>query len=321
MTSVLITGGLGFIGSNLARKCLELGHDVVIYDNLDPNSGGKLYNIAPFKDKIKLVIGDITNYQHLVQELIDVDFIVNCAASSSHPYSMREPSFNLDVNGRGVINILEAIKKVNPSASFVHVGTTTQFGTLHYIPADELHPEFPSDIYSANKSVSEKYVLIYAKAFGLKASVVRLPNVYGPRAAIHSPEFTFNNYFIGLALQNKSITVYKPGSQLRNILYVEDAVNSLVAAMYSQKSIGQTFIASGDHHFSVMEIASKTSSVIGGSVLAIEWPKERSSIEIGDAVFSNKKIKQVLDWSPLIDFETGLDLTMSYYNGNLKYYL
>lgn len=321
MTSVLITGGLGFIGSNLARKCLELGHDVVIYDNLDPNSGGKLYNIAPFKDKIKLVIGDITNYQHLVQELIDVDFIVNCAASSSHPYSMREPSFNLDVNGRGVINILEAIKKVNPSASFVHVGTTTQFGALHYIPADELHPEFPSDIYSANKSVSEKYVLIYAKAFGLKASVVRLPNVYGPRAAIHSPEFTFNNYFIGLALQNKSITVYKPGSQLRNILYVEDAVNSLVAAMYSQKSIGQTFIASGDHHFSVMEIASKTSSVIGGSVLAIEWPKERSSIEIGDAVFSNKKIKQVLDWSPLIDFETGLDLTMSYYNGKLKYYL
>lgn len=321
MTSVLITGGLGFIGSNLARKCLELGHDVVIYDNLDPNSGGKLYNIAPFKDKIKLVIGDITNYQHLVQELIDVDFIVNCAASSSHPYSMREPSFNLDVNGRGVINILEAIKKVNPSASFVHVGTTTQFGALHYIPADELHPEFPSDIYSANKSVSEKYVLIYAKAFGLKASVVRLPNIYGPRAAIHSPEFTFNNYFIGLALQNKSITVYKPGSQLRNILYVEDAVNSLVAAMYSQKSIGQTFIASGDHHFSVMEIASKTSSVIGGSVLAIEWPKERSSIEIGDAVFSNKKIKQVLDWSPLIDFETGLDLTMSYYNGKLKYYL
>ena len=208
--SVLITGGLGFIGSNLARKCVQLGLDVTIYDSLDPNSGGNLYNIAPFRNDVRLVIGDITNYEHLVQVLIDCELIINCAASSSHPYSMREPLLNLDVNSRGVINLLEAVKKVNRDATMVHLGTTTQFGPLHYQPADEYHPEFPTDIYSANKSVSEKYVLIYAKAHGLNASVVRLPNTYGPRAAIHSPEYTFNNYFVGLALQRNAITVFNP---------------------------------------------------------------------------------------------------------------
>jgi len=321
MRSVLITGGLGFIGSNVAKRCIQLGMDVTIYDNLDPYSGGNLYNIDPIRTDVRLVIGDITNYEHLAQILIDSELIINCAASSSHPYSMREPLVNLDVNSRGVINLLEAVKKVNRDATLVHVGTTTQFGPLHYQPADELHPEFPTDIYSANKSVSEKYVLIYAKAHGLKASVVRLPNTYGPRAAIHSPEFTFNNYFIGLALQKKAITVFNPGSQLRNILYVDDAVDALISVSRSETSIGQTFVAAGDEHFSVKEIAERTCAIIGGSVQMIDWPKERKSIEVGDAVFSNKKIKDVVGWKPKVGFDDGLLLTRDYFAEKIKFYL
>jgi len=143
---------------------------------------------------------------------------------------MREPWIDLDVNSRGVINLLEAVRRFRKEAIFVHVGTSTQLGRLEYQPADELHPEFPADIYSANKSVSEKYVLIYANAYKLKCGVIRLSNVFGPRASIHSPSFTFNNYFVGLALQDKPITVFGDGQQKRNVIYVKDAVAGLIQA-------------------------------------------------------------------------------------------
>ena len=317
---ILITGGLGFIGSNLAERCSAMGMDVAIYDNLDPNSGGNLFNIEPVRNDVELVIGDIINYEHLIQVVMNKDIIVNCAASTSHPYSMREPWLNLDVNSRGVINILEAIRRVNRDVALVHVGTTTQLGKLHYQPADEQHPEFPTDMYSANKMVAEKYVLLYAKAYGLNASVIRLPNVFGPRAAIHSPEFTFNNYFIGLALQKKSITVYKPGTQLRNVLHVDDAVDSLIAAADGDNA-AETFFAVGDEHYSVKDIAEKTCEIMGGSVEMVDWPKRRKAIEIGDAVISNQKMKASLGWSPKVSFENGLKMTRDFYKANLEEYL
>jgi len=318
---LLITGGLGFIGSNLAKKCVEMGMNVTIYDNKDPNSGGNLFNIAPFKKNVELVIGDIINFENLEQVVMDKDLIINCAASTSHAYSMKEPWLNMDVNSRGVINILEAIRKINPTVIFVHIGTTTQLGSLQYQPADENHPEFPTDMYSANKVVAEKYVLLYAKAYGLSASVIRFPNVYGPRAAIHSPDFTFNNYFIGLAIKNKAITVYNPGTQLRNVLYVDDAVDASLAVIQSDKSVKELFFAVGNEHYSVKEIAEKTCKIFGGLVEMIEWPREQKAIEIGDAVISNEKIKKTLGWVPKIGFEEGLKRTLDYYEDKLNHYL
>ena len=216
---VLITGGLGFIGSNIAHKCLELGAKIKVFDCLDPRSGGNLYNVHEIKDYVEMCFYDILNFDQISQHVINQDIIINCAASTSHPFSMREPWIDLDVNSRGVINLLEAIRRFNRDAKLVHLGTSTQLGKLQYQPADESHPEFPTDIYSANKSVSEKYVIIYSNAYQLRTVVMRLSNVYGPRASIHSPEFTFNNYFIGLALQGKDITVFGDGNQKRNIIY------------------------------------------------------------------------------------------------------
>ena len=149
----------------------------------------------------------------------------------------------------------------------MHVGTSTQLGKLRYQPADENHPEFQTDIYSANKSASEKYVLVYANAYRLAAIVIRLSNVYGPRAAIRSADFTFNNYFIGLALQNRAITVWGSGKQLRNVLFVDEAVEALVVAAEADYGLGETFLAVGDEHFSVRDIADATVEHIGaGSV-------------------------------------------------------
>jgi len=318
---ILITGGLGFIGSNLAKYCLQLGMKVTIYDNLDKNSGGNLSNIEPFKDNVELINDDIINYEPLSKVISDKDLIINCAASTSHPFSMMEPWINLDVNIRGVINILESIRTLNPDASFVHLGTSTQLGPLHYQPADELHPEFPLDIYSANKTVAEKYVLLYSKVYGLRGTVLRLSNTFGPRAAIHSSEFTFNNYFIGLALQNKKITVYKPGTQLRNLIYVDDAVEALILAGTSKKTSGETFFAVGDGHMTVLDIANKISQYLGGNVELVDYPKERESIEIGDAILCNKKIKRILGWNPKIELSEGLVRTGKYYDECLEDYL
>ncbi len=319
---ILIFGGLGFIGSNLAHRCLELGADVFIYDSLDQHSGGNLFNVEDIKKDIQLHFHDILDFDRLVKHITNQDIVINCAASTSHPFSMREPSIDLDVNSRGVVNILDAIKRFNKDVKFVHLGTSTQLGRLIYHPADEKHPEFPTDIYSANKSVSEKYVLIYAQAYDIAAKVVRLSNVFGPRASIHSPEFTFNNYFIGLALQDKDITVYGEGKQLRNVLYVDDAVEALIVAALSEKGCGETFFAVGNEHWSVSQIAEATIKHFGaGKLKHIPWPKERKSTEIGDAVISNEKIKQTLGWSPEYTLESGLIKTKDYYLKCLKHYL
>jgi len=320
--NVLIFGGLGFVGSNLARKCLELDAIVTIYDNLDSHSGGNLYNIHDIKDDINLLFYDILNVDLLSQEVSRADIIFNCAASTSHPFSMKEPWIDLDVNSRGVVNILETIRKFNHDVRFVHIGTSTQLGKLIYQPADENHPEFPTDIYSANKSVSEKYVLIYSKAFDIDASVIRLSNVFGPRASIHSPEFTFNNYFVGLALQNKDITVYGDGKQMRNVIYIDDAVEALIKTSLSKGTKGETFFAVGNDHYSVAEIAEETSKIMGsGKVNFIQWPQERKATEIGDAILSNKKIKEIVNWSPRTNLTNGLIKTKEYYKNHLKYYI
>jgi UDP-glucose 4-epimerase len=289
---------------------------------MDPRSGGNLYNVRDIKNDVELCFYDILSFEHICQHVIDKDIIFNCAASTSHPFSMREPWIDLDVNSRGVINILEAIRRFNAYVKFIHLGTSTQLGRLHYQPADENHPEFPTDIYSANKSVSEKFVLIYANAYKMRAAVVRLSNVFGPRATIHSPEFTFNNYFIGLALQGKDITVYGKGNQKRNVVFIDDAVSALIMISQNDDVDGQTWFAVGDEHYSVAEIAEATIKYIGtGQVRFIEWPKGKKAIDVGDAILSNGKIKSILPWTPQDNLKSGLIKTRDYYRSCLDEYL
>ena len=319
---VLITGGLGFIGSNLVKNCLDIGMRVTVYDNLDQQSGGRLFNVASVEKDIEILIKDIRNYQDVIQAVKGKDVIINCAASTSHAFSMKEPWLNLEVNSRGAVNILEAVRRVNKTARVIHLGTTTQLGPLQYQPADENHPEFPLDMYSANKVVAEKYMLLYARTYGLDITAIRLPNVYGPRASIGSSDLTFNNFFIGLAIQNKPITVYRPGSQLRNVLYVQDAVDAIISAVQRKDlSSGGLFFATSDDHFTVKEIAEATCKKFGGRVEMIDWPKDRRALEPGDAVFTNSKIKQALGWEPTTSLEKGLQSALEYFSDKTDMYL
>lgn len=319
---ILITGGLGFIGSNLAHRCVQEGAEVTIYDSLDPNGGGNRYNIKGIENKVTLCYHDILNFDEISQRVVEQDLIVNCAASTSHPFSMREPLIDLDVNSKGVITLLEAVRRFHPEVRLIHLGTSTQLGPLQYRPADERHPEFPTDIYSANKCVSEKYVLIYAKAHQLRASVVRLANVVGPRAAIHSPEFTFNNYFVGLALQDKEITVFGEGKQKRNVLYVEDAIAAILAVAGCDELIGETCFAVSKEHLSVAEIATTITEVLGcGRVQFVPWPGQRAAIEIGDAILSSERIEKATGWQPKYSFRQALAETHAYYKDCVEQYI
>ena len=318
---VLITGGLGFIGSNLARQCVDLGAKVSIYDCLDPRSGGNIFNAHDIKHSVEIVFNDIRSFDGLSAAIVDKDVIFNCAAYTSHPNSMKDPMIDVDVNCKGVINLLEAARRSNPEAKIVHVGTSTQIGRMRFNPVTELHPEFPVDIYSANKSVSEKYVLIYANAYGMRTTVVRLANVFGPRSNIKSSDFGFINYFIGLALRGKQLTVFGKGEQLRNISYVEDCTSALILASQSEESNSEVLFAAADQQYNVSEIAHEITSVIGGTVRFIDWPKDREVIEVGDAVISNQKIKKTLNWAPRYDLNSGLIKTRDYFANCLNEYL
>lgn len=318
---VLITGGLGFIGSNLAHKCLALGAEVTLYDCLDPRSGGNMYNVHAIKDQVRIVLNDIRNFEGVCSSILNQSILFSCAAYTSHPNSMKEPLIDIDVNCKGVINLLEAARRFNPEVKIVHIGTSTQIGQMQINPVTETHPEFPVDIYSANKSVSEKYVLIYGNAYRLNTTVVRLANAFGPRSNIKSSDFGFMNYFVGLALQNKEITVFGEGRQLRNISYVEDCVDALILASQNEKSKGQVFFGVADEQYDVAAIARAITENIGGKVRFVEWPKDREIIEIGDAVISNKKIRSVLGWAPKFDLSAGLNKTRNYYIPCLNEYL
>lgn len=319
---VLITGGLGFIGSNIAKKFISDKKNVVtIIDNLDINCGGNLYNIESFKDDLELVNADICD-KKLAQEIIkDKDLIINCAAISSHSLSMEEPKRNINVNVEGVLNILETMRSLNRDIQLIQIGTTTQTGILDnqdYI--DEQSIQNPLDVYSASKVFAEQLTKIYSTSYGLNISNIRLPNVFGPRAEINSSKLTFNNYFIGQALQKKPINVYSPGDQIRNIIFIDDAVDAVYLLSKFENKKNETFLAVSDNHHSVLEIAKITAKLFNGSVSLVDWPKTNTQ-DVGSVKFSNKKIKSVLSWEPKYNLKDGLEITKEYYSKNLEKYL
>lgn len=319
---VAITGGLGFIGSNLARRLDDAGATVSIVDDLNPYCGGNLANADGLSGRVQIRYQNVENPDVVAEIAVENDVIFHCAALTSHPGSMLDPRANINTNCQGTIQILEAIKRYNPSCGIVFLGTTSQFGSLIRQPADETHPEFPLDIYSANKSASEKYALIYSKVHGTRVSVVRLPNVYGPRAAIHSPDLSFMNFFIGRALGGQTITVYGEGSQKRSVLHVADAVDALLAAGSNPAAVGEVFLAASNKNYSVFELAEAIVATAGkGRVERIPWPALAASIEIGSLQFNADKIHKTLGWQPQIGLHDGLRATLLFYRKEIDRYL
>ncbi len=307
---ILIVGGAGFLGSNLVRYCLaKPGNEITVLDSLEPHLRASTANLRDVWDQIRFVRGSMADEQLIAEVVQGQDVIFNCAAQTSHPLSIQNPLFDVELNCTGNLKLLEAIRLLNPKATVVYTSSSTVIGKAVGELVDEDHGERPLDIYSANKGVAEKYYRIYNRVHGLKTIVLRFANLYGPYGKGY-PEFGFINYFISLAQANEEIKIFGSGNQTRNVLFAEDAAEIIYRSVSEPRLIGETYFAVGDEHLTVAEIAKNIVEVFQkGRVTHIEWPEERHRIEVGKVMFSSARIRDIVDWHPRFSFRQGLQRT------------
>ena len=311
---VLITGGLGFLGSNLAIALVGLGAKVTIFDAMMPLYGGNFFNIESIKDKAEVIIGDIRDSVKLGEGVRGKDLIFHIAAQTSHVDSMKDPLLDIDINCRGNIIFLESCRNNNPNVKIVYTGTRGQYGKVEYAPVDEKHTLNPTDIYGANKTAGEQYHFIYSNAYGLRVCSLRVNNTYGPRHQMKHSFYGILNWFIRLAMEGKAIKVYGEGSQLRDYNYVDDVTNAFLLAGANEKANTKIYNLGSGKPIKFIDLVKKVIEATGsGSFEKIPWPEDRKMIETGDYVADFNKIKNELGWDPVIGMDEGLQRTIDFY--------
>lgn len=317
----LITGGLGFIGSNLARRLVDLGASVTLLDSLIPEYGGNVFNIAGLEDRVRVNISDVRD-QHSMRSLVQgQDFLFNLAGQTSHLDSMQDPYADLEINCRAQLFILEACRLCNPAVTVVFASTRQIYGRPDHLPVDEQHPLRPVDVNGINKMAGEWYHLLYNNVWGIPACVLRLTNTYGPRMRVKDARQTFLGLWIRLLLEGRPLEVWG-GDQLRDFTYVDDAVEALLLAAANPQARGQVFNLGGDCVVSLRQLADTLVEINGaGNYTLREFPADRKRIDIGDYYADYSRIQSALGWRPQIPLREGLHRTLVHYRQHLSRYV
>ena len=319
---VMVTGGLGFIGSNLVRALVDVGADVLIVDSLFPDYGGNLFNIDGIEACVRVNISDVrdeTSTQTLVRGR---EVIFNLAGQVSHIDSMNDPHTDLEINCRAQLSMLEACRKHNPDVRVVYAGTRQVYGRPDRLPVDETHLVRPADINGVNKAAGEYYHLLYNSVFGIRTCSLRLTNVYGPRQLIRHNRQGFIGWFIRLAIEGRQIQIFGDGSQLRDFVYVDDAVDAFLRAGAADACDGEVFNVGGDGPISHKDLVALLLEVAGtGSAAFVDWPADKKRIDIGSFYSDSSKFQRTVGWKPRVDLRTGLRQTLDFYRRHLDRYI
>jgi dTDP-glucose 4,6-dehydratase/UDP-glucose 4-epimerase len=312
---VLITGGLGFIGSNLARRLVDWGAQVTLVDSLIPEYGGNPFNVHDIRERVSVSITDVRDPHAMTHLVKGQDFLFNLAGQTSHLDSMSDPTTDLQINAAAQLSILEACRQHNPKVKIVFASTRQLYGRPQYLPVDEKHPAHPVDVNGINKLAGEQYHLLYNDVYGIRACALRLTNTYGPGMRVKDARQTFLGIWVRNAIERKPIVVYGDGKQLRDFNYVDDAVDALLAAAADARSEGQVFNLGSDEVIDLRTLANKLVALLGqGSVQMIPFPAERKAIDIGDYYSDFSKIRTELGWSPKVPLQEGLQRTLRFYS-------
>lgn len=318
---ILITGGLGFIGSNLARRLVDLGARVTLVDSLIPDYGGNLFNIAGYEDRLRVNIADVRDPHSMHALVRGHDVLFNLAGQVSHADSMTDPYTDLDINTRSQLSILEACRHENPEIKVVYAGTRQQYGKPDYLPLDEQHLQHPTDVNGVNKLAGEWYHIVYHTAYNLRACSLRLTNTYGPRQLVRHNRQGFIGWFVRLAVEGREIQLYGDGSQLRDLNYVDDVVDAFLRVGATDASNGQVYNLGADEPISLRALTEQIIAIAGtGSMRLVPWPEARKRIDIGDVYSSYAKIEGALGWRPTTPICEGLTRMIRYYQAHGPHY-
>jgi UDP-glucose 4-epimerase len=319
---VMVTGGLGFIGSNLARQLVALGADVLLLDSLIPDYGGNLFNIEGVQDRLRVNIADVRQQSTMNYLVRDREVIFNLAGQVSHIDSMRDPFTDLEINCRSQLTLLEACRRHNPGAKVVYAGTRQVYGRPDYLPVDERHLVRPTDVNGINKIAGEYYHLVYDNVFGVRACSLRLTNVYGPRQLVKHNRQGFIGWFIRLAVEGGEIQVFGDGSQVRDFVYVDDAADAFLRAGASDACNGLALNVGGSEPISHRDLVGLLLEVAGsGRMRFVDWPAEKRAIDIGSFYSDSTRFRDLSGWTPTVPLREGLSRTVQYYRQHLSRYL
>jgi UDP-glucose 4-epimerase len=318
---VLITGGLGFIGSNLARRLVDAGADVLLVDNLFPEYGGNRFNISGLESRVRVSISDVRDEREMQTHVRHQDFIFNLAGQTSHLDSMEHPRTDLEINCAAQLSILEACRAHNPSVKIIFASTRQIYGKPQYLPVDEKHPLNPVDVNGINKMAGEFYHRLYNNVHGLRACVLRLTNTIGPRMRIRDARQTFVGVWIRQLLEGQPIEVWG-GDQLRDFNFVDDVVDALLLAAASERGNGDVFNLGSGEVVSLKQLAQTLVELNGNGSFAVkEFPADRKAIDIGDYYSDFKHFQKTFGWAPRTPLREALAKTLEFYKENLGQYI